>query len=139
MNSSVDQKDLVRCVRKYRQYDDELKDLNAKANKIREDRRVVEMEMGDILRKTQYSQIHKLDIADDKSVIKIQRPEQWSKPWSLSAKDMARYIHEYFGNERTPSPTDCIEFIVKQKRKDLIATEFSFSRMLRLEDNGNEH
>lgn len=133
-----DQRDLIKCVRKYRNYDDELKQLNAKANELREKRKLVELEMGDILRRNNFSQIHKLDIADDKSMIKIQRPDQWSKPWSLSAKDLGAYIKQYFSSTKTPNADDCTKFIITHRKDDLISHDFSFSRILHIEDNDQD-
>ena len=41
----MDQRDLVRCIRKYRTYDNELKALNTQTHKLRENKKIVEMEI----------------------------------------------------------------------------------------------
>lgn len=120
--------ELIKCVRKYRALDDELKELNSKTYKLREDRKIVELEMSDILKSTNYATIHKLEIKDDNSVIKIQRPDMWSKPWSLSVKDLKMYLDEYWAKPGPKNADDCLKYIVDERKKNLVATEFAFTR-----------
>jgi hypothetical protein len=127
----MDQKDLITCVRKYRKYDDDLKKLNAAANELREKRKLVELEMGDILRRPTFSQIHKLDLPDDKSEIRIARPEQWSRGWTLSAKELATLVSSYFATPGQKTAKDCVEYIVAQRKNDLVSKDFSFTRIIR--------
>ena len=110
------QRELVKCIRKYRDLDDGLKKINSAANDIREKKKIVELEMTDILKRGEYSHVHKLDIQDDRSTIKIQRPSQWSKSWSLSLKELTTLVKEYFATTH----------------------EFSFSRMLAVEDKDGD-
>lgn len=131
----MDQRDLIKCVRKYREYDDALKQLNAKSNEIRERRKIVEMEMGDILRRPDFAHIFKLEIADDKSAIKIARPDTWSKPWNLSVRDLTALVQEYFRQPGVKDADTCLAYVVKHRKEDLIAKDFSFSRILPVEDN----
>lgn len=132
-----DQRDLIKCVRKYRDYDENRKKLNAGLNKLREEMKIIELEMGDILRRSQYSQIFKLDISDDNSAIRIQRPEQWSKPWSLSIKDLTTYVNEFFASSSPKTAESCIAYIVEKRRKDLVSTDFSFTRITQEKDSEN--
>ncbi len=136
---SIDQRDLILCVRKYRKYDDELKELNAKAYDIRQEKKIVELEMGDILKRATYSHIHKLELPDDKSEIRIARPEQWSKGWTLSVKELTTLVQAYFATPGPKTADGCVDYIVKQRRADLVSTEFSFSRIVRTDvDDANE-
>lgn len=133
----MDQRDLIKCVRKYREYDDALKQLNSKANDLRERRKMVELEMGDILKRSDFSHIFKMELPDDKSAIKIQRPETWSKPWSLSVRELTALVQEYFRQPGTKDADTCLAYIVKKRKEDLIAKDFSFSRILPAEDNAD--
>jgi hypothetical protein len=130
-----DQRDLVSCVRKYRAYDDHLKKLNNAANDVREKKKIVELEMGDILARPTFSHLHKLDISDDKSFIKISRPGQYSKGWSLSTRDLTTYLQEYFAKPGPKTAEDCAKYIIDKRRAELVSSDFSFSRILRLDDN----
>jgi hypothetical protein len=135
---SEDQRDLVKCVRKYREYDEKRREYNSQLSKLREEMKIIELEMGDILKRSHYSHIFKLDISDDNSAIRIQRPEQWSKPWSLSIKDLTTYVTEFFANQTHPkTPAACVSYIVDRRRKDLVSTDFSFSRITQDKDTEN--
>jgi hypothetical protein len=129
----MDQRDLVKAVRKYRAYDDELKDLNAKVHKLRENKKFVENEMSDILRRANFQNLHKLEIQDDGSYIKIQRPQTWSKPWSLSQKELKDLIGSYTG-----PISDLFRWIVERKKQDMVAQEFSFKRIMSVDTNDGE-
>jgi hypothetical protein len=133
MNTAVDQRDLVKAVRKYRAYDDELKDLNAKVHKLRENKKFVENEMSDILRRANFQNLHKLEIQDDGSYIKIQRPQTWSKPWSLSQKELKDLIGSYTG-----PITDLFRWIVERKKQDMVSQDFSFKRIMSVDTNDGE-
>jgi hypothetical protein len=129
----MDQRDLVRAVRKYRNLDDELKELNAKVYKLREDKKFVENEMSDILRRANFQNLHKLEIQDDGSYIKIQRPETWSKPWSLSQKELKDLLSTYTG-----PISDLFRWIVERKKQDMVSKEFAFKRLMAVDNNDGE-
>jgi hypothetical protein len=120
-------------VRKYRNLDDELKELNAKVYKLREDKKFVENEMSDILRRANFQNLHKLEIQDDGSYIKIQRPETWSKPWSLSQKELKDLLSSYTG-----PISDLFRWIVERKKQDMISKEFAFKRLMAVDNNDGE-
>jgi alpha-acetolactate decarboxylase len=136
----MDQRDLVKAVRKYRNYDDELKTLNTKVYKLREDKKFVEIEMGDILRRANFQNLHKLEIQDDGSYIKIQRPETWSKPWSLSQKELKDLTASYFASRtaQTLTADGMFQWIVEHKKRDMVAREFSFKRVMNVDTNDGE-
>lgn len=132
-NTAIDQRDLVKAVRKYRSLDDELKDLNSKVYKLRENKKFVENEMSDILRRSNFQNLDKLQIQDDGSYIKIQRPDTWSKPWSLSQKELKDLIGSYSG------PMDGLfKWIVDHKKQDMVAKEFSFKRITGVDTNDGD-
>lgn len=126
----MDQRDLVKAVRKYRNYDDELKALNSKVYKLREDKKFVENEMSDILRRGNFQSLNKLEIQDDGSYIKIQRPETWSKPWSLSQKELKDLTTAYFASNATQSADGLVKWIVDRKKTEMVSREFSFKRIV---------
>jgi hypothetical protein len=131
--ATLDQRDLVKCVRKFRALDDELKVVNTRVHKLREDKKFVESEMSDILKRTAFQGINKLEIQDDGSFIKVQRPETWNKPWSLSQKELKDLISSYSG------PLDGLfKHIVDRKKTDMVAKEFAFRRIVNMDDNNND-
>jgi hypothetical protein len=88
--------DLKRCVKTYRDLDNEIRELNKQVYSKREDRKAVEMEMTDLVRLPQFGGIDKLKIDDDGSTIKIARPGSYTKAWSLSKKELELFVNAYF-------------------------------------------
>lgn len=125
--------DLKRCVKQYRDVDDEIRVLNKTVHEKRESRKIVEMEMCDLIKLPQFNSVDKLKI-DDGSCIKIQRPETYSKAWNLSKKDLETLVGGYF--QSTPSPTaeECVSYIVGQRKRALVGKEFEFTRVVKEDD-----
>lgn len=134
MTTPNDQRDLVRCVRNYRSLDDKLKEFNKQVYKLREEKKLIEGEMSDILKRNHFQGISKLEIQDDGSFIKIARPDSWNKPWSMSVRDLQTKIQEYFKQTTNPTSDECFKFIVENKKKELVSKDFAFTRVLSLED-----
>ena len=64
--------DLKNCIRKYQRIDNELQDLNKTVYSLREDRKIVELEMVDVVKQTQFETINTFKL-EDGSTIRIQR------------------------------------------------------------------
>jgi hypothetical protein len=138
MNTTqIDQRDLVKAVRTFRDCDDKLKPLNKQVQKLREEKKLAEEEMSEILKRSVFASLDNLDLPD--SVVKIQRPGTWNKPFTVSKRDLEALIHEYFrGNGSRAEADACFNFIVESRKKDLVAKEFSFTRVLNVNDNGGD-
>jgi hypothetical protein len=124
-------RDLKRCVKQYREVDDQLRVLNHEVHEKREARKIIEMELADLMKVEQFVNFRKLKIEEDGSTITIQRPQEWSKPWSLSKKDLKDSLEKYFSSTIPPQSADrCFEFIVEAQKTKLTSTDFNFSRVV---------
>lgn len=123
-------RDLKRCVKQYRDLDDEIRELNKKVYTKREDRKVVEIEMCDLIKLPQFSEIDKLKIDDDGSTIKIARPGSYNKPWSLSKKELENLLKVYFTEDNPLNADSCYKFIVNERQKALTGKEYDFTRVI---------
>ena len=121
---------LKRCVKKYRDLDDEIRVLNKQVYDMRETRKSLELEMSDLIKLPQFSSIDKLKIDDDGSCIKIARPETYSKAWNLSKKELESLLSSYFEGSKTPNATNCYAYIVQERKRALIGKEYEFSRVI---------
>lgn len=126
--------DLKRCVKQYRDVDNEIRVLNKNVHDKREHRKIVEMEMCDLIKLPQFNSVDKLKIDDDGSFIKIQRPDTYAKAWNLSKKDLETLVGSYFQSTATPSAAECVNYIVGQRKRALIAKEFEFTRVIKEDD-----
>uniref|UniRef100_A0A6C0ER77 Uncharacterized protein n=1 Tax=viral metagenome TaxID=1070528 RepID=A0A6C0ER77_9ZZZZ len=122
--------DLKRCVKQYRDVDNEIRILNKNVYEKREARRIVEMEMCDLIKLRQFDSVDKLKIDDDGSTIKIQRPDTYSKAWSLSKKELESLVTGYFQSTNRFNAEECVTYIVEQRKKSLVGKEFEFSRVI---------
>ena len=130
--------DLKNCIRRYRDTDNQISALNKNVYSLREKRKIIEIEMGDILRMPQFSNYEKLGLEDDGSTIKIQRPNTWSKPWNLSKKDLTESVTSYFATTASPNAKDCVEYILQQQKSRLVGSEFNFTRVLKNDNMATE-
>jgi hypothetical protein len=139
MTTPIDQRDLVKCVRNFRALDEKRKELNKEVYKLREDMKFIENEMSDILNRSHFQSFSKLEIQDDGSYIKIQRPGSWNKPWNLSVRDLQTKLQEYFKQTTAPNAEDCFNYIVEHKKKELVSKGFAFTRIVSTEDKDESH
>ena len=130
--------DLRRTMRAYRQLDDAIRELNKQVGTLREERKVKELELGDILKDPQFQAFNVLKVEDDGSTIRVQRPNTWYKGWSLSKRDLQNYIDHYFENAGSnANRADCFMFIVEQQKRASLADEFKLTRSVQ-DGNGSE-
>jgi hypothetical protein len=126
--------DLKSCIKEYRNLDNLRRELNQQVSKLREDIKMKELEMQDILRNPQFTGYDRLRIEDDGSEVKIQR--EWVKPYSLSKGDLQKYLVEYFGGD--DKAKQCFEYILKKQKENSISNEFKFTRLVKNENVANE-
>lgn len=126
--------DLKRCVKQYRDVDNEIRALNKNVYEKREARKIVEMEMCDLIKLPQFNTVDKLKIDDDGSCIKIQRPDTYAKAWNLSKKDLETLVSGYFQSTTTPSADECVSYIIGQRKRTLVGKEFEFTRVIKEDD-----
>ena len=127
-------RDLKTCIVKFRAVDDDIRIMNKMIYEKRDARKILELEMADIIKTPAFDSFKSLKIEDDGSVIKIQRPQDYSKPWSLSKKELQTLLDAYFASGHSPNAKDCFDFICADRKKKLVASEFSFTRVMPQEE-----
>lgn len=115
-------------LRSYARIDDDLQGMNKKVYELRNARREVETTIATILQTPELAQIEKIQLSEDNSFVKIQRPG-WNKPWSISKKDLNESIRSYFESTTTPCADDCYKFIIDSQKDKLSSKEFNFTRV----------
>lgn len=127
MSSVIDT--LKSHLRSYAKIDDELKDLNKQIYELRSKKQNIEEELLPILKSPDFTHINKIQLSEDNSVVRIQRPGGWNKAWTISQKDLESSINEYFRSTETPQADECFQYIVEHQRKKLVSNDFNFIRV----------
>ena len=118
-------------MRSYRQLDDQIRELNKQVGPLREQRKIEELHLSDILKNPEFQAFNVLKVEDDGSTIKVQRPNTWYKGWSLSKRDLQNYIDHYFENAGSrANREDCFTFIVEQQKRSSLAEDFKITRFV---------
>ena len=115
-------------LKSYAKIDDDIQAVNKKVHDLRNERRDVETNIAKILQSPELSHVEKIQLSEDNSVVKIQRPG-WNKPWNISKKELKIMIDSYFKSASSPTADDCFEFIVNSSKERLVSTEFNFTRV----------
>lgn len=119
---------LRQLTRNYAAYDNELRGLNNRVYELRDARKGVEQKMVEILKDKDFKNFDKLKNQEDGSIIRIQRPQTWSKPWSISQKELKSMLESYFDSTTNSNSTDCFNYILTNKKAALLADEFAITR-----------
>jgi hypothetical protein len=117
-------------IRKYRDVDNEIRELNKAVYEKRDTRKSIELEITTVLSLPQFQAYDKLKIDEDGSTIRIKRPETYEKAWSLSKKELKALLDEYFKSDQPLNADSCFEFIVAQRKQALVGTEFELTRIV---------
>lgn len=120
---------LKQAVQKYCQVDNELRALNSQVQEKREVRKMIETEMAGFVSLPAFSDVQKVKV-EDGSYIRIQRPETYSKPWSLSKKELEHLLRMYFEGSLQPNPAECMNFITDHRKTASIGRDFEFTRIV---------
>lgn len=129
--------ELKTCVRRYRDLDNQIREINKNVSNLRERRKIAEMEISDYLQTPQFVQ-HSTLALEDGSAINIQRPQQWSKPWTMSKKNLNEYLKNYFALTTNPNASECFAYILSKEKDQLISNEFKLTRVIKDENLDNE-
>ena len=120
--------ELINVIRKYRELDSSIKLINKNLTDMRDTRGELEKELQSFFEKPEYANFHKLDLSDD-SYIRIQRPGEWKKAWSLSKEKLQTLLSQFAATGRPIS--ECYSFIVEEREKTLVGDSMQFTRSQR--------
>lgn len=115
-------------VSQFAQIDDQIKQLNKQIALLREQRSTITDRIGVLLATPQFVSFNKLSVSADGSHIKVSRPAQTEKPWSLSLNTLRKLLNDYFETPQPHSSNEAFRYIYQQNRK--FATTFSLDRVV---------
>ena len=115
-------------IAQYTFVDNQIKNMNRDLSAAREQRTLIEDRLSVILSTPQFVGYERLSVNSDNSMIKIRRPQQWDKPWSLSRSGLRELLIEYFRDEPNPTAIGCFDYIVLRNSKKSVT--FAFERIV---------
>jgi chromosome segregation ATPase len=118
-------------VQEYRDLDNKLREVNAKVQELRRVRSEAEDRIVEIIRRPEFSEFKKLEISDDGSTIRIQRPKEWNKPWSLSKSLLKQMLDEYYKTTNSPNSQECYHFICETMKPMLVSDSLNIERTVK--------
>jgi phage pi2 protein 07 len=120
--------DLKRCIKQYREVDDQLRELNRQVYWKRDMRKLVESEIAEIIKAPEFQNFKKVKVEEDGSTITIKRPNEWTKPWSLSQKELKELLNQYFAVSGNNNADELFKYIIETKKQALVSGDYSISR-----------
>ena len=131
MAAQEDIANLRTAVLRYKAIDDEIRAINTRVYPLREQRKITELEIVDIIRQPAFATYEKLDIREDGSSIRIKKPQTWNAPWSLSKTKLREYLDQYFADQNRIKSADlCFRFIRDAHQTSLRQDTFAIERVI---------
>ena len=122
--------ELLEIIRKYREVDTSIKKINKSLTDLRDERGQLEHSMESIFASPEFAHFHKMDLSDD-SYIRIQRPGEWKKPWSLSKKELGHLLADFFAAGKPMTAEACYQHITEAREKVSVGDSMTFTRLER--------
>jgi hypothetical protein len=105
----------------YLQLSKQLADVNAKASALRDERRLLELDLAAAYAETRELP-DKIELKASQMIFQVKKPGDWKKGWTLSKKQ----LHEYLLNILPEHGEDVMREIVRRHEPKLTATDYAF-------------
>lgn len=106
--------------------DDQIIALNRQLSELRLQRKRQEEQIVNVLRLPEYSTYNRLSVSADNSTIKVYRPREWNKAWTLPKSTLLDLLRRYFQQTTNANAEDCYRMIVDSNT--VMAETFSIER-----------
>ena len=106
--------------------DDQILALNRQLSELRLQRKRQEEQIVSVLRLPEYSTYNRLSVTADNSTIKVYRPREWNRPWTLPKSSLLELLRRYFQQTTNPNAEDCYRMILQLNT--MVSETFSIER-----------
>jgi hypothetical protein len=117
-------------VTQYKTVDDQLRVLNGQIYPLREQRKLIEDRIIDIIRQPGFAAINELAISQDGSKIRIRKPQTWNASWSLSKNRLQELLTRYFATAGPLTAGGCYTFIYNTHQASLRQDKYAIERVV---------
>jgi hypothetical protein len=111
---------------RYSAIDEEIKEGNKILNNKREQRKILELEIIDVMKSPQFATVKKFQ--HQSSTFVVDQPEQWHGSWYLSKADLNNDIVTYLNSHEQKDPEGLYEFIIQRESERSIKSEWRITR-----------
>jgi hypothetical protein len=105
----------------YLQLSKQLTEVNARASTLRDERRLLELDLAAAYAETT-SLPDKIELKASQMVFQVKKPGEWKKGWTLSKKQ----LHEYLVDILPEHGDDVMKELVRRHEPKLTATDYTF-------------
>jgi hypothetical protein len=105
----------------YLQLSKHLAEVNARATTLREERRLLEMDLAAAYAETRELP-DKIELKASQMLFQVKKPGEWKKGWTLSKKQ----LHDYLLDILPEHGEDVMREIVRRHEPKLTATDYAF-------------
>ena len=105
-----------------------LNDVNQKAGELRDQKRTLELDLAAVYGTTSAELPDKMELTQSNMTFVVKRPNSWKRGWTLSKKDLEKYLMEILPEHGHDVMTE----IMRRHEPKLVGDDFAFE--LRLND-----
>lgn len=114
--------DLKPVLTRYVELSKKLNDVNQRASQLRDEKRTLELDLAAVYGTTKQELPDKIDLTQSNMVFTVKRPNQWKKGWTLSKKDLEKYLNEILPEHGH----DVMIEIMRRHEPKLVGDDFAF-------------
>ena len=103
-----------------------LNDINQKAGQLRDEKRTLELDLASVYGTTTAELPDKIDLSQSHMTFVVKRPNQWKRGWTLSKKDLEKYLMEILPEHGHDVMTE----IMRRHEPKLVGDDFAFELRL---------
>lgn len=98
-----------------------LNEVNQKASQLRDEKRTLELDLAAVYG-TEKELPDKIDLAQSRMTFVVKKPNTWKKGWTLSKKDLEKYLDEILPEHGYDVMTE----IIRRHEPKLMGDDFAF-------------
>jgi predicted nucleic acid-binding Zn-ribbon protein len=106
---------------KYVKLNKEIAELQNEITELRDERRSLDLDLAAVYNE-QRDLPSKIELKESKMMFRVKKPNEWKKGWTLSKKDLERYLNEILP-EHGP---DVMTEIIKRHEPKLVSDDYGF-------------
>ena len=114
--------DLKTSLSKYTNITKRLNEINAVANKIRDERRLVELDLAALYAHQKEPLPGRIELKNSEMIFNVKKPGEWKKGWTMSKKQLNEYVMEILPEHGQ----ELMDEILRRHEAKMVGDDFQF-------------